>query len=103
DSGNLQWSDSKTVLKILNEEIRHGTEKGKLYGNGVMNIGMALKAERVPQVKGQGLSAYDPRVFKAMSITYATSPMGADHTAGPAIVGRKAYQDKEYGEYFENE
>jgi aldehyde:ferredoxin oxidoreductase len=33
-------------------------------------------------VKGQGLPAWEPRTLKAMGITYATSPQGADHTAG---------------------
>jgi len=53
-------------------------------------------------VKGQGISGYDPRVFKAMGITYATTPMGADHTSGAAIAGRVASQTKDYGELTEN-
>jgi aldehyde:ferredoxin oxidoreductase len=36
-------------------------------------------------VKNQGLPAYDPRPVKGMGITYATSTMGADHTAGYCI------------------
>jgi len=54
-------------------------------------------------VKGQGISAYDCRVFKGMGVTYATSPMGADHTSGAAIAGRMASQHKNYGELTENE
>ena len=54
-------------------------------------------------MKGQGISAYDPRVFKAMSATYATSPMGADHTSGAAIAGRSARSDREYGEITDNQ
>ena len=38
---------------------------------------------RVPAVKGQAMAAYDPRAVKGMGTTYATSAMGADHTAGP--------------------
>ena len=30
------------------------------------------------------LPAYDPRAVKGMGVTYATTPMGADHTAGYA-------------------
>ena len=41
--------------------------------------------ERVPVVKGQGLPAYDPRAVQGIGVTYATSPMGADHTAGYAV------------------
>ena len=33
-------------------------------------------------VKGQAIPAWDPRPLKATGITYLTSPMGADHTAG---------------------
>jgi aldehyde:ferredoxin oxidoreductase len=40
---------------------------------------------RVPVVKGQALPAYDPRAIKGIGVTYATTPMGADHTAGYAI------------------
>jgi len=58
--------------------------------------------DRIPHVKGQGISGYDPRVFKAMSLTYATTAMGADHTAGAAIPGRAANQSKDYGELTEN-
>jgi aldehyde:ferredoxin oxidoreductase len=36
-------------------------------------------------VKGQGIPAYDPRAIKGIGITYATSTMGADHTAGYTI------------------
>jgi len=39
----------------------------------------------VATVKGQGIPAYDPRACKGMGVTYATSPMGADHTAGYAV------------------
>ena len=40
---------------------------------------------RVPVVKNQALPAYDPRAIKGIGVTYATTPMGADHTAGYAI------------------
>ncbi|OQX65892.1 MAG: aldehyde ferredoxin oxidoreductase, partial [Desulfococcus sp. 4484_242] len=40
---------------------------------------------RVPVVKNQALPAYDPRAVKGVGVTYATSPMGADHTAGYAV------------------
>jgi aldehyde:ferredoxin oxidoreductase len=33
-------------------------------------------------VKGQSIAAYDPRAIQGMAVTYATSPMGGDHTAG---------------------
>jgi aldehyde:ferredoxin oxidoreductase len=36
-------------------------------------------------VKNQALPAYDPRGVQGIGVTYATTPMGADHTAGYAI------------------
>jgi len=103
ECGRVEWGDADGVFKILDNEIRYNTEEGRLYGNGVKNIGEMLDAERIPQIKGQGISAYDCRVFKAMGVTYATSPMGADHTSGAAIAGRVASQHKDYGELTENE
>jgi aldehyde:ferredoxin oxidoreductase len=47
--------------------------------------GQAFGVSRVPVVKRQGFPAYDPRAIKGIGVTYATSPMGADHTAGYAI------------------
>ncbi len=101
DNGKVNWGDAEKVFEIL-EEIRSGTEIGNLYGNGAYHLGKSINAKRIPHVKGQGISGYDPRVFKGMSITYATSPMGADHTAGAAIAGRKASRIKDYGELTEN-
>ncbi|MHA2289146.1 MAG: aldehyde ferredoxin oxidoreductase N-terminal domain-containing protein [Promethearchaeota archaeon] len=102
DCGKIPWGDPTSVFNILDKEIRENTEIGKLYGNGVKNIGEKLNAQRIPEVKGQGISAYDPRVFKGMGVTYATSPMGADHTSGAAIAGRVASYTKDYGELTEN-
>ncbi|NVM17087.1 MAG: aldehyde ferredoxin oxidoreductase [Candidatus Lokiarchaeota archaeon] len=103
DCDKIPWGDAKAVFNILDKEIRENTDIGKLYGNGVKNIGEKLNAQRIPEIKGQGISAYDPRVFKGMSVTYATSPMGADHTSGAAIAGRVPSQNKDYGELTKNE
>ncbi|MHA1439039.1 MAG: aldehyde ferredoxin oxidoreductase C-terminal domain-containing protein [Promethearchaeota archaeon] len=102
DCNRIKWGDADKVFEIL-EDIRKGSEIGHLFGNGVLHIGTELNAKRIPVVKGQGISGYDPRVFKAMSVTYATSPMGADHTAGAAIAGRKASSNADYGELINNE
>ena len=103
DCNNLSWGDAKAVFNILDKEIRNNTKLGQFYGNGVKKIGENLNAQRVPVIKGQGISAYDPRIFKGMGVTYATSPMGADHTSGAAIPGRVPNRLKNYGELTENE
>ncbi len=48
----------------------------------------------MPAVKGQAIPAYDPRSLKGIGVTYATSPMGADHTAGNALEMAKALDQK---------
>jgi aldehyde:ferredoxin oxidoreductase len=101
ENGKIEWGNAEKVFEIL-EEIRKNSEIGKLYGNGVYRLGKKLNAKRIPHVKGQGISGYEPRVFKGMSITFATSPMGADHTSGAAIAGRTASKDKDYGELTDN-
>ena len=40
------------------------------------------------------MSAYDPRAIKGTGVTYATSPMGADHTAGLTIFVPGDHTDK---------
>jgi aldehyde:ferredoxin oxidoreductase len=53
--------------------------------------------ERIPTVKGQSMPAYDPRAVKGIGVTYATSTMGADHTAGysvgPNVLGSGGHVD----------
>ncbi|HEB31580.1 MAG TPA: aldehyde ferredoxin oxidoreductase, partial [Spirochaetes bacterium] len=44
-----------------------------------------LGVVRCPTVKGQSIPAYEPRAVKGIGITYATTTMGADHTAGYTI------------------
>ncbi len=98
EAGLLKWGDGAAVLALL-KEVAQGTPKGKLIASGAVTVGKVLGVKRVPHCKGQGFPAYDPRVFKAMGVTFATSPMGADHTSGPAIPGRKGWDpDKDYGD-----
>lgn len=82
EAGVLPWGDWKAVLRIFDEDIRLGTPLGRTLGDGTERTARAYGIERVPVMKGQGLPAWEPRTLKAMGITYATSPQGADHTAG---------------------
>jgi len=60
---------------------------GRLLGSGTSVVGKACGLFRVPVVKDQAIPAYDPRPIKGIGLTYATTPMGADHTAGYCISG----------------
>ena len=81
DSGGMPWGDAEGAKRIL-REIAEGSELGRAIGNGAAAIGRKRKHGRVPVVKGQAIPAWDPRPLKATGVTYATSAMGADHTAG---------------------
>jgi aldehyde:ferredoxin oxidoreductase len=85
EAGILPWGDGKSVLRLLKEEVGNGTALGRLLGGGTAAVGRAYGMPRVPVVKGQGIPAYDPRSVKGIGITYATTTMGADHTAGYTI------------------
>jgi aldehyde:ferredoxin oxidoreductase len=69
----------------LIQEIRDGTPLGRILGNGADCTGNVFGVERIPVVKKQAISAYDPRAIKGTGVTYATSPQGADHTSGLTI------------------
>ncbi len=86
EEGVLPWGDAETALSLINE-IRTGGEKGIMLGNGVQFTGEKLGAKRIPAVKRQCLSGYDPRALKGTGTTYATATMGADHTCGNALPG----------------
>ncbi|HHW92102.1 MAG TPA: aldehyde ferredoxin oxidoreductase [Firmicutes bacterium] len=81
ERGLLAFGDGEGVLKLL-DEIAAGTVLGRVLGQGAVITGRVLGAARIPAVKGQGIPAHEPRALKGMSVTYAMSPMGADHTAG---------------------
>ena len=84
EAGLIKFGDSEGAIKLV-EEVGKGTHLGRILGNGAAITGKAFGVERVPVVKGQALPAYDPRAIHGIGVTYATSPMGADHTAGYAV------------------
>jgi aldehyde:ferredoxin oxidoreductase len=86
EAGLLKWGDGETALKLV-QEIAQGTENGRMIGSGVKVTGDKLGVRRVPQVKGQCMSGYDPRILKGTGVTFATSPQGADHTTGIVLPG----------------
>ncbi len=84
EGGRLPWGDGHRLLEVL-EAIPGGDPLGTLLAAGSVAVGRELGVARVPAVKGQSLAAYDPRCLKGTGVTYATSPMGADHTAGNVL------------------
>ena len=84
DAGYKTFGDAESAVKMV-EEISSGTEFGKVLGNGPVAVGKHFGHERVPVVKNQSIAAYDPRAMQGNGVTYATSTMGADHTAGNVL------------------
>lgn len=96
EAGVLPFGDGKGAINLLHE-MGKGTPLGRILGSGTETTGRAYGLTHVPTVKGQSMPAYEPRAVKGIGITYATTTMGADHTAGytiaPEILGVSGKQD----------
>jgi aldehyde:ferredoxin oxidoreductase len=81
DAGVIQFGDSQAAIEMV-ASVAQDTKMGRLIGHGPEAVGNHLNHSRVPTIKGQSIAGYDPRAMPGMGVTYATSPMGGDHTAG---------------------
>ena len=84
EAGVIPFGDGKKAIGLI-REMGKGTPMGRILGGGTEFTGKAYGVTRIPTVKGQSMPAYEPRAVKGIGITYATTPMGADHTAGYTI------------------
>jgi aldehyde:ferredoxin oxidoreductase len=95
-AGVIPFGDGKGAINLVHE-MGKGTPLGRILGAGAATTGRAYGVVNVPVVKGQAMPAYEPRAVKGIGITYATTTMGADHTAGyticPEILGVMGKQD----------
>ncbi len=80
-ASKMEMGSEESATKLL-KEIEQGTDFGNILANGVVATAAALNVSRIPAFKGQAIPAHDGRAVKGVGVTYATSPMGADHTAG---------------------
>jgi aldehyde:ferredoxin oxidoreductase len=80
EAGVKAFGDAAGAMELL-QEVRAGTPLGRIIGNGAAMVGKAFGVRRVPVVKNQAMAGYDPRGILGQGVGYATSPMGADHTA----------------------
>jgi aldehyde:ferredoxin oxidoreductase len=88
EAGLAKFGDYESIRALL-AQVGEGTVLGRLIGNGAVATGRVLGIRRVPAAVGQAMPGYDPRSLKGNGVTYATSPQGADHTAGNAFGARK--------------
>jgi aldehyde:ferredoxin oxidoreductase len=84
EAGLAEFGDGKRAIELL-DEVRKGTPLGRILGCGAKLTGQCFGVDHVPVVKSQAMPAYEPRAIQGIGVTYATSTMGADHTAGYAI------------------
>jgi aldehyde:ferredoxin oxidoreductase len=84
DCGALEFGDADAAIALL-EKVDKGDPLAETIANGVVAVGKRFNADRIPAIGGQGLPAWEPRSLPATALTYMTSAMGADHTAGLVI------------------
>jgi aldehyde:ferredoxin oxidoreductase len=87
EAGLADFGDFESITDLL-KQVGEGTVLGKVIGNGAVVSGRVFGIQRVPTALGQAMPGYDPRSLKGNGVTYATSPQGADHTAGNAFGAR---------------
>lgn len=80
DAGRMELGDAEGAKRLL-RETGEGTKLGRRIGHGADEVGRQIGHHRIPTVRGQAIPAWDPRPLKATGVTYASSAMGADHTA----------------------
>ena len=83
DAGQAAYGDVEFMAAAL-RDIRLGNERGRLLAQGTARVGAHYGIARVPVIKKQAISAYDPRVIEVTGISMMTTAQGADHTAGNA-------------------
>ena len=85
DAGALAFGDGDAAIALL-DKVDKGDELAEAIGRGVVAVAKHFNVARVPAIHGQGIPAWEPRSLPATAITYATSAMGADHTAGLVVM-----------------
>jgi len=83
EAGEAEFGDHQFMADAL-EEIYKGTERGRLLAQGTSRVGEHYNSKRIPAIKKQGISAYDPRVIEVTGVSMMVTAQGADHTAGNA-------------------
>lgn len=86
EGGLLPWGDGAAAHALV-AGLTAGNADSRLIADGCVATGTALDVTRIPAVKGQGIAAWEPRALKGTGVTYATAPMGADHTCGNILPG----------------
>ena len=81
DHGEAEYGDVAFMERAM-EDIRVGNERGRILAQGTARVGAHYGIERVPVIKKQAISAYDPRIIEVTGVSMMLTAQGADHTAG---------------------
>ena len=83
EAGEAPFGDLDFMVAAL-RDIGRGTERGRLLAQGTARVGRHFGVARIPVIKNQAISAYDPRVIEVTAISMMVTAQGADHTTGNA-------------------
>lgn len=83
EAGEAEFGDVGFMQTCL-KDLMLGNERGRFLATGTARVGEALNVERIPVIKKQAISAYDPRVIEVTGISMMVTAQGADHTTGNA-------------------
>jgi len=84
EGGALPWGDGPAAIKML-KKVAGNDAWGLIIGNGSAFAGQALGVDRIPAVKTPGPARLRSPGGKRHGLSYATSPMGGDHTSGYTV------------------
>lgn len=90
EAGQIAFGDTESMARLLDDDVRNATDLGRVLARGTALVGEHFGVERVPVIKRQAISAYDPRVIEVTGLTMMMTAQGADHTAGnlPSYVSK---------------
>ncbi|MDA0996982.1 MAG: aldehyde ferredoxin oxidoreductase, partial [Proteobacteria bacterium] len=79
--GQAEFGDVAFMQAAI-DDIRAGNERGRILMHGTAFVGEHYGIDKVPVIKRQAISAYDPRVIEVTGISMMSTAQGADHTTG---------------------
>lgn len=83
DGGKIPWGDVKAAIGLI-EEMRDGTDFGRLMGNGTEVVGKYLGVRHIPVAKHMAFPGYDIRGAAPTGVAFGGGSQGADHTTCPS-------------------
>ncbi|MBZ0218768.1 MAG: aldehyde ferredoxin oxidoreductase C-terminal domain-containing protein, partial [Fimbriimonadaceae bacterium] len=95
EAGEGAFGDTQFMASVF-DDLRAGNERGRLYAQGTARVGEHFGVKRVPVIKKQAISAYDPRVIEVTGVSMMVTAQGADHTTGNLPTYKS--EDKDVGD-----